>query len=157
MVIGGAALLCVLAAAVWDVLVFEIPDTLSIVIVVLAIAFGLLQPGFPWISHIAAPLLVFAFGLLAFSRNWLGGGDVKVLTATAAWTGLAGLPVQWAVVAVAGGAMTVVLVAVRMALARGGRDTAALPRIVHRDAPLPYAVAIAVGTFWWAWLVYTGR
>ena len=157
MAVGGAALLCVLAAAVWDVLHFEIPDTLSIAILMLAIVFGFLQPGFPWLSHIAAPVLVFAFGLLAFSRGWLGGGDVKVLTATAAWTGLGGLAVQWAVVAMAGGAMTVMLFAARAALASGGRDTSQLPRIAQRDAPLPYAVAIAIGTFWWAWLAMTGR
>lgn len=155
--LGSAALLCVLAAAAWDVWRFEIPDTLSIVIVALAIPFGFLQPDFAWLSHIAAPVLVFGFGLLAFSRGWLGGGDVKVLTATAAWTGLAGLPVQWAVVALAGGLLTVVLIGLRAVLARGGRDTGHLPRIAQKDAPLPYAVAIAAGTFWWAWLVYAGR
>ena len=141
-----AALLCVIAAAAFDIARFEIPDTLSIVLAALGLAFGALTPGFAWLSHLAAPVLVFTLGLLAFARGWLGGGDVKLWTATAVWTGLHGLLLQWVVVSVAGGTMLLLLLAVRRGLA--GR-AASLPRVLHVDAPLPYAVPIALGTIWW--------
>ncbi|WP_439534954.1 prepilin peptidase, partial [Polymorphobacter sp.] len=64
-----AALGCVIAAAIEDLRRFEIPDQLSIALVALAIAYGALTPGFDWLSHIAAPLAVFAIGLLLFARG----------------------------------------------------------------------------------------
>ena len=149
------ALACVVAAAVFDVVRMEIPDTLSIVILIAGLVFGALTPGFGWLSHLAAPALVFAFGLLAFARGWLGGGDVKVLTATAVWTGLGGLLPQWTVMAMAGGVLVLTLTAVRAGLA--GRDAASLPEMARPGAKYPYAVAIAAGTLWWAWLAATGR
>lgn len=149
------AIVCVVAAAVFDVVRMEIPDTLSVVILVAGLLFGALTPGFDWLPHLAAPVLVFAFGLLAFGRGWLGGGDVKVLTATAVWTGLGGLLPQWAIMAVAGGVLVLALTAVRAALAGHAADS--LPEMARPGAKYPYAVAIAAGTLWWAWLAATGR
>ena len=82
------ALALVLGAAVFDTMRFEIPDWVSIVVVVLAAMHGVLHPGFVWWSHLLAPFLMFGFGLLAFARGWLGGGDVKLMTALAGWTGV---------------------------------------------------------------------
>ncbi|MFZ4688899.1 MAG: A24 family peptidase [Polymorphobacter sp.] len=145
---------CVLAAAINDVRAFEIPDGLSIALLVTAALYGLLTPGFGWLSHLAAPLIMFGVGLLLFSRGWMGGGDIKLLIAVAAWTGLSGLPEQLVAVAIAGGGLALVLIiARRIAAARAigaGKDAATLPKLFRRDAPLPYAVAIAAGTGWWA-------
>ncbi len=142
------ALGCVLAGAVADVMRFEIPDGLSIALLATALVYGLLTPGFGWISHLAAPLLMFGFGLFVFSRGWLGGGDVKLLVSTAAWTGLAGLALQFVAIAIAGGGLSLVLLVARAGFA--GADAARVPRVFQKDAPLPYAVAIAAGTCWWA-------
>ena len=133
-------------AAVNDVIRYEIPDTLSIIILLAAAVFGILTPGFVWWSHGAAPVVMFAFGLLAFSRSWLGGGDVKLMTALAAWTGLAELPLMFCATSIAGGALTL-LFAVRRRLA--GRGTAAVTHV-------PYAVAIALGALWWVWATAGG-
>ncbi len=145
------ALLFLLAAAVADMRRFEIPDTFSIALIALAIAFGFTQPDFPWLAHGAALLLMFALGALLFSLGWMGGGDVKVLTGTAAWVGLQGLLMQLAGVAIAGGLLALVLLLVRA----GGRiadvPDERMPRMFQAGAPLPYAVAIAGGTIWWAW------
>lgn len=145
------ALLCLLAAAVADMQRFEIPDTLSIALVALAVAFGFTQPDFPWLSHGAALLVMFGMGALLFSLGWMGGGDVKVLTGTAAWVGLHGLVLQLAGVAIAGGLLALLLLLVRA----GGRianvPADRMPRMFQAGAPLPYAVAIAGGTIWWAW------
>jgi prepilin peptidase CpaA len=146
------ALLCVLAAAVCDVRAFEIPDTLSIVLLATALGYGLLTPGFGWVSHIAAPAAFFALGLVLFARGWMGGGDIKLMTGIAAWSGLGGLVTVLLGTAIAGGVVTLVLILARKAMA--GRDPARAPRVFHGDAPIPYAVAIAIGTCWWAWQVW---
>jgi prepilin peptidase CpaA len=144
------ALACVVAAPVFDLLKYEIPDFLSIAIVAVAIIYGLVAPDFGWLSHLASTALVFAVGLLAFARGWMGGGDVKLLTAIATWTGLEGLLLQFVATALAGGGLALVLIAARSGLALAGVDAARVPRLLRRDAPLPYGVAIAIGTCWWA-------
>ena len=144
-----AALACVAAAAICDVCTFEIPDELSIALVVLALAYGALTPGFGWVSHIAAPVAVFAVGLLLFAKGWMGGGDIKLLTAIAAWTGLAGLLPLLVGISLSGGALALVLIIARRAL-----KGKAVSRVFAADAPIPYAVAILGGTLWWARLVW---
>ncbi len=139
--LAALALALVAAAAVVDVVRYQIPDLLSLGVIGLAGAFGLLTPGFGWLSHAAAPAAMFALGLLAFSRGWLGGGDVKLMTAIAAWTGLAGLPLMFLATSISGGALALVYAVGRRALHRA--PAAATPN--H----LPYAVAIACGTLWW--------
>ena len=135
-----AALTLVVAAAAIDVVRWMIPDAISIAILTLLVGFGAVTPGFAWWSHAAAPAVMFAFGLLAFSRGWLGGGDVKLLTSVAAWAGLGGLPLLFVATSVTGGGL-VLLLAGRRRLA--GQAAA----VTH----VPYAVAIAVGTLWWLW------
>lgn len=140
-VAAGTALAAIVAAAAVDVIRYEIPDGLSIAVVVLAVPFGLATPGFAWLPHVAAPAAMFAFGLLAFSRGWLGGGDVKLMSALAAWSGLAALPLLFAAISIAGGALALVYAAGRRLVVDGTATT----------SRLPYAVAIAAGTLWWLW------
>lgn len=144
------AVACLVAAAAFDVVTFEIPDTLSIVLLAAAIGHGWATPGFDWLSHALAVLVMFGIGLLLFSRGWMGGGDIKVMVAVAGWTGLAGLPMQLAFVAIAGGVLALVLIIARRGLAAAGRAPENLPKLFRIDAPLPYAVAILFGTLWWA-------
>lgn len=143
------ALVVVCGAAIVDVMRFEIPDGISLAVLVLAGTFGILTPGFGWLSHLAALGVMFAFGLVAFSRSWLGGGDVKLLSAIAAWTGLGGLPLMFIATSVAGGLLTIGLILVRFTLSSSGTTIAA--GSLRPGAPMPYAVAIAAGTIWWVW------
>ncbi|MBB6226603.1 prepilin peptidase CpaA [Polymorphobacter multimanifer] len=147
-----AALLCVVVAAGWDMAKFEIPDTVSVLLLVLAAAYGLLTPGFGWLSHLLAPLGFFALGLLLFARGWLGGGDIKLMTALAAWTGLSGLLPLLLGISIAGGVLALVLIIARRVNA--GRSGM---RLLAVDAPLPYAVAILAGVLWWASLAWPIR
>jgi len=147
------ALACLIAAAIADVRSYEIPDGLSITLLVTAVGFGAATPGFAWISHLAAVLLMFGIGLFVFARGWMGGGDVKLLVAIAGWTGLAGLVGQLTAVALAGGVLALVLIIARRAFA--ARSPESLPELFRTGAPLPYAIAIAAGTGWWAYTAGT--
>ncbi len=147
------AAVAVVAAAILDVVEFEIPNTLSIVVAVMAAAWGLLHPGFVWWSHLAAPALMFAFGLLAFARGWLGGGDVKLMTALSAWTGLGGLASFFLATSICGGGLMLILFLVRRAWSAMRRPVPARLEVLGRDAPIPYAVAIAAGGLWWTALI----
>lgn len=145
------ALLCLVVGAGFDLARFEIPDTLSILLLAGALLYGLLTPGFAWGSHALAVLALFAVGLLLFALGWMGGGDVKLLTAFAAWTGLSGLPLFLTGVALAGGALALLLLLARSGLKLAGRAAQDMPRLFRPGAPLPYAVAIAAGGLFWAW------
>lgn len=145
------ALLCLVVGAGFDLARFEIPDTLSILLLAGALLYGLLTPGFAWGSHALAVLALFAVGLLLFALGWMGGGDVKLLTAFAAWTGLSGLPLFLTGVALAGGALALLLLLARSGLKLAGRAAQDMPRLFRPGAPLPYAVAITAGGLFWAW------
>jgi prepilin peptidase CpaA len=150
--LASLALGCVLLAAGWDVFTFEIPDELSIALIVLAALWGLVTPGFDWLGHVAAPVLFFVIGLFIFSRGWLGGGDIKLITGIAAWTGLKGLLPMILATSLAGGVLSLLLIiGRRLNAGRAG------PRVLAADAPLPYAVAILAGTLWWGWIAFPWR
>ncbi|MCG2840565.1 prepilin peptidase [Sandaracinobacter sp. RS1-74] len=148
---AGLAGLMLLIAALCDIRRFEIPDSLSIAILALAVAYGLTQPGFPWLWHGASLLLMFGIGAGLFAIGWMGGGDVKLLVASAAWTTLKGLPMLLAGVMLAGGVLAILLLAGRAVAKRAGAPADSMPGPLREGAPLPYAIAIAGGIFWWAW------
>ena len=79
--------LCMLAAAYKDATTMTIPNWISIVLVV---GFFLIIP-FVWPSwsefgvHILVGLAFFLSGFAMFAFGWLGGGDAKLMAATALW------------------------------------------------------------------------
>ena len=148
-----AAVACLFAGAVCDMMRFEIPDALSIGLLAAAIGYGAMTPGFGWGWHGLSIAATFAFGLLSFSRGWLGGGDVKLLTGVAAWASIGQLLLLMSCIAIAGGVLAVVLLAARGGLKLIAANTET-PRVFRAGAPLPYAVAIAGGSLWWAGWTY---
>jgi prepilin peptidase CpaA len=119
------------------------------------------------ISHIASPIqlaeslvaaaLLFLLLLFAYSRAWMGGGDVKLLTAVAIGFPLVGIIQLLTVTALAGGVLAAAHVMMRSLphpkLVPAGSSLArriyAVERWRHlRQAPLPYGVAIACGGIW---------
>lgn len=141
--------IAVLASAAFDLRTYEIPDTITVVIIIGALLFGYATPGFDWASHAAAGGIFFAFGLLAFARGWLGGGDVKVMTGCACWATLGNLAEQVVLIAIAGGGLAVIMILLRRSLAMAGVTGDDAPRLVRVGAHLPYAVAIAAGMAVW--------
>jgi prepilin peptidase CpaA len=86
---------------------------------------------------------VLLVGLLPFGMGLLGAGDVKLAAALSLWLGPDGLPEFFAVTAIAGGLLALVML-VQHGIAHGAEDSGA-----RAGAPsVPYGVAIAIGGFW---------
>ncbi|MET0180726.1 MAG: prepilin peptidase [Novosphingobium sp.] len=112
----------------------------------LTLAVALAAPLFWWATDLPLwPEAMFRVGfaglmflLLAalFAMRVMGGGDVKLLTALALWLPWLSFLKLVVTMALLGGLLTVVLIAVRL----GRRGT--------RDAAIPYGVAIAGGGLW---------
>src|SRR5438270_11686337 len=60
-------------------------------------------------SAIGCALAVFIVGAALFARGFLGGGDVKLLTAATLWAGAAGTPSLLVLTGLLGGALTLFL------------------------------------------------
>jgi prepilin peptidase CpaA len=145
-----------LAAAVSDIVFRRIPNPIAALV---ALA-GLLRQGLAGggafgIALLLAAVVLFG-GVLLWLRGALGGGDVKLLAATALLLPPALVPAQWVAVALAGGALALLHLALRPLLGglrADGRSRGPLRRMLRREArrirsgaPLPYGAAIAAGT-----------
>jgi len=109
------------------------------------------------LESLIATAIVFPLLLFIYTRRWMGGGDVKLLTALAVGLPLAGVVQMLTITALSGGLLAVVHLMMRQLpdpqLAPSGssfmRRVYAVERWRHlRQAPLPYGVAIASGGIW---------
>jgi prepilin peptidase CpaA len=146
----------ILAYAAWsDLATRTIPDQLSIALLVLGLATRLIEgPGAALTSLAAATLVTIGF-LFLHARGMIGGGDVKLIAALAVGTAPSALPDLIVAIALAGGILGVLYLGLARVMPRPAlRPQAALPvRVavveanrIARRGPLPYAVAIALGT-----------
>jgi prepilin peptidase CpaA len=98
-------------------------------------------------AAIGCALAVFLIGAALFARGYLGGGDVKLLTAATLWAGASGTPSLLVLTGILGGVLTLFLMMPFGAqLAAAGRALLA-PPVTPADADsaksVPYGVAIA--------------
>lgn len=129
----GAALI---AAAAEDFLRLRISNVTVLIVVGAAIA-AMAFAGFdgPWWENAVVFAAILAVGTFAFARNWLGGGDVKLLAATGLWVGFAAAPWLLASIFIAGGVVAILYIVVRKL--RGLNRS-------HANR-IPYGLAIAAG------------
>lgn len=134
LVIVLATLLVV--AAVIDVRTFTISNKLTLAVALLAPVYWLAVPVTLWPEvpiQIAGAVIVFLLLAAAFYAGMMGGGDVKLAAALALWFPPA-LTIKFLVLmSVAGGVLTLALLAWHRAKRREGRPE------------IPYGVAIAFG------------
>lgn len=135
-------------AMVWDIATYELPDTLSVVLVAAALA-ALVAGGAGWgalFGHVAAALGAFAFGVLMFALGQWGGGDVKFMAATSLWLGWPAVTAYVLAVAVAGGVLALVVLAFRRVRLPAAWEARPWLHRLHRpDQGLPYGVALGCG------------
>jgi prepilin peptidase CpaA len=97
---------------------------------------------------IGCAAIVFIAGALCFSRGFLGGGDVKLLTAATLWAGPGLAPSLLLATGVLGGALALILLVppcahlATLARVKLGADTDQAPTRALAT-PVPYGIAIA--------------
>ena len=145
--------LCLAFAALSDLLTMTIPNRASAIllgaffIVAPLSGFDLAQLGL----HLLAALMVFSACFCLFAANVMGGGDAKLLTASAIWFGLhASLAAFLVYVSIFGGLLTLIVLLFRRQensiLAAG----IPVPRLLLTAKKIPYGIAIALG----GWAAY---
>jgi prepilin peptidase CpaA len=143
---GFAALM--IAAAFEDLRRLVIPNMLSLGLCLLWPFYLLLSPSLGGaLGAIGCALIVFAGGVLCFSRGLLGGGDVKLLTVATLWAGPTQTLALLVLTGVLGGALALLLLVPPCAqlatLARARLGSAAESAGPRFATPVPYGIAIA--------------
>lgn len=152
-------LLALAFAAIEDIRSRTIPNRLVIVVAVSGLILGALSRPFSmWINIIVALAVVIIFAALSHLDS-LGGGDVKLMAATTLLVPPSRITGLLVAVALAGGALSLVYLAVHFAMP-GKRKTdrlhhqrSAIPRWWYHERAriadgrtIPYAVAISGGS-----------
>jgi prepilin peptidase CpaA len=142
--------LCMAMAACSDLLTMTIPNRLSVVLIASFIAIapfaGLSLHDF--LMHLGAGGAVFAVCFALFAFGIMGGGDAKILTASAIWFGLNdSLVVYLLWVSVFGGVLSVIILMMRaqhdLILVYG----IPVPETMLHKKKVPYGIAIGGAAF----------
>jgi prepilin peptidase CpaA len=123
-------------AAIVDVRTFTISNRLNLTVALLAPVYWLSIALEPWPGmaiQLAVGGVVFALLAAAFYAGMMGGGDVKLAAALALWFSPASTVKFLVLMSLAGGVLTLVVVALHRVRRRQGRPE------------VPYGVAIAFG------------
>lgn len=149
--IAGLALLVL--AGLHDFAVRTVPNWIAGVLLADGIVLRLIDSSLiPW--AVGATLVLFMLTFLFWRLGWMGGGDVKLLTAAAMFVPPLHVVMLVSATALAGGLLALgYFVAGSVVPApHGGRPHSKLARMARceiwrlsRRGPLPYAAAIAVG------------
>lgn len=95
-------------------------------------------------SHLGAAAAVLVVTFVFFARGWIGGGDAKLAAATALWLGFDHLLPYLLYASLLGGALTLLLLNVRMMplpSLLSGQPWA--ERLHSKDSGVPYGIALA--------------
>ena len=149
--LAATLLLLLIGAAIQDAWRLRISDWISGLIAIGAfVALAIDGP----VSGLWQNLLLFAavlaVGTFMFGRGWMGGGDIKLLAASALWFDLSDGWKLLVAIAIAGGIEALLVIILRRMpwsdRLRGGI------LLLQRRGPIPYGIAIAVGVAlmgWW--------
>ena len=140
---------CMLFAAISDMLSMTIanrvPLLLAGVFLVVAPLTGMDWAAFAW--HLAAGSLVLCVTFGLFAMGGMGGGDAKLLAATALWLGFGFCLVQYLVAsAILGGFLTLGILAYRKStLAVFTSHSIFLRHFADEKTGVPYGIALGIG------------
>ncbi len=144
--------LLLLAAALEDMWRLEITNILSGGVAIAAfVAVAIDGPIIGLWQNLLLFAAVLAVGTMLFARGVMGGGDIKLLAASALWFDLSQGWKMLVAVALAGGLVTIATMLLRL-LPWPDKVRPHLALVRRRDW-IPYAVAIAAGVAtigWWA-------
>ena len=141
-------------AVLIDAETLRIPNRLCLALVAIYPAYLLASPiQVDWPGALLLATAVFAAGLGAFAAGWMGGGDVKLMAATALWVGPAWFTDFLLVTAIVGGGIAVLMLSgIRFTVAQAVEAAGfADIRDVILGRSIPYGVAIAAGGWVAGW------
>ncbi|WP_320195929.1 A24 family peptidase [Agrobacterium rosae] len=139
--------LCLAFAALTDLFTMTIPNRVSLV---LFGSFLLIAPfaGLGWQNigmSFAASLTVFSFCFVLFSMNTMGGGDAKLLTASAMWFGFDMSLMEFMfAVTIVGGILTIAILLLRSRSQEIMASGLPIPDSLLVAKKVPYGIAIAI-------------
>jgi prepilin peptidase CpaA len=140
---------CMLFAAISDMLSMTIANRVPVLLVVV---FALVAPltGMEWAAfgwHFAAGALVLAVTFGLFAMGGMGGGDAKLLAATAVWMGLNIQLVEYLLVSTfIGGLLTLAILVYRKSpLAVFTGRNPFLRHFADETTGVPYGIALGLG------------
>lgn len=137
------------AAIVYDFWTLSIPNAVPYGLACLFLFAALADPtAISWLEHLAAGLLLLVPGIGLFLSGVIGGGDVKLASATALWFGLADLPAFLLSVGLFGIVVALALISARrvvpaLAARLPGRAGHYVPQSLYPGEGVPYGVAVA--------------
>lgn len=147
-----AAATALLFAVAYDVAVRLVPNGVSLIVAVAGLGLNALDRQFA--GALLGGGLVFAGAWHCWRRGWIGGGDVKLLSACALLVPPALVPELILTTAIAGGVLALCYIALGRVLPRSRprRPASLLMRVwraerrrIRRGLSLPYACAITAG------------
>jgi prepilin peptidase CpaA len=133
-------------AACSDFLTMTIPNKVALALLagffVLAPAVGMAPGEIGMHLGASAIVLILAFG--CFSFGWIGGGDAKLVAATALWFGFENLLPYLYMASLLGGALTLLMLQFRLIpLPNILRGQSWAERLHSKKAGIPYGIALA--------------
>lgn len=145
----SAAFALALFAAFSDLTRLTIPNWISISICTLyPIAVLTSSVEIDWILGLAVFSVVFVCGFLMFVLGWLGGGDVKLISALSLWAGFSGIFPFLLTTIIAGGILVPIIIfreVIRMSDLDGGFILKVMVAL-RGQLQIPYGVAISLGS-----------
>ena len=153
-IIGLVFPLSLIAGAISDLVRYEIPNSLPVIMLAGYLAYAFTSGANLSLigMNLAVGLAVLLAGAALFRYGLLGGGDIKLIAAAAPWVGWSELPWFLLWVALWGGVLAVfALVARRWASGKSLSGPLWWRRLCSIDSGIPYGVAICAGglfTFW---------
>lgn len=140
---------CMAYAAISDMLSMTIANRVSLLLVVAFVALAPLT-GMSWSDygwHIVAGLAVLSVTFTLFAIGGMGGGDAKLLAATAVWMGFGPELMQYLVYSAAlGGLLTILILMYRRSpLSVYTGHNIFLRHLADRDVGVPYGIALGLG------------
>lgn len=146
------AILLLVAAALWDAVTLTIPNYL--VLAVLALYAASWSVNFDLsdiLFDLLAAAIVFAVCFVLFALGWLGGGDAKLAPGAVLWADYDGFLAFVIAMTLAGGILSIVLLALRGGLRAAGASQERLPVALRWASPVPYGIAISAGAILVIW------
>ncbi len=130
----------------------RIPNTVSILIIVMGLGKWLVIGDFDGGMHaFFSALVVFVVLLVIFRYGGLGGGDVKLMTATVFLVGAADFFTWIVLMSLLGGVLAIIIVLRQLAVrvrSSAARSAESLARQTATRPTVPYGIAISLSALW---------